>query len=88
MEDTIESFSLGMRRVPTCIAILGHDTDENILKSKMLLWANTGRGDFSHLNNVLINDNNVQEGVTLEQHVEGLKKKLEKKFYWKLIVQG
>ena len=60
----MESFSSEMRRVPTCIELLGHDTDANILKSKMLLWENTGQGDFSDLDNVLINDYN-DKGDTL-----------------------
>ena len=62
----MESFNPRMRRVPTCIELLGHDTDDNILKSQMLFWENTGRGDFCDLDNVLINDNNDEKGDTFK----------------------
>ena len=49
MEETMETFNTEMQRVSTCIELLGHDTDSNILKSKMLLWENTGRADIQYL---------------------------------------
>ena len=61
MEETMEIFSSTMRRLPTCIE---YDTDDNILKSRMLLWENSGRGNFIDLNNVSINNNFKDEKET------------------------
>ena len=67
MEETMETFNTEMQRVPTCIELLGHDTDSNILKSQMLLWENTGRGEFSDLDNVIFNKSNGEERDTMKK---------------------
>jgi hypothetical protein len=58
MGENIDIFHSNMCRLPSYKELQGHDTDENILKSRMLLWENSGRGNFPHLQNILINAGN------------------------------
>ena len=76
MEESTEAFNSKMRRLPTCIELLGHDTDDNILKSRMLLWENSGRGNFSDLGNVLINNSIVVEGKNFKTMCSNVEKEI------------
>ena len=57
----MEAFNSKMRRLPTCIELLGHDTDDNIMKSRILLWENSGRGNLTDLDNLINNSINDDE---------------------------
>ena len=45
-------------RVPTFLQLKGHDSHPEILKAVMLMWENSGRGNFEQMQNILINDKN------------------------------
>ena len=65
-----------MYSVPTAEVLQGHDTSEQILKSIMLFWANSGRGNFSRLSDVLItNDfNKEQKNVQMFRYYFNIQK--------------
>jgi hypothetical protein len=51
-----ENLNRNMYDVPPPKLLLGHDTSAHILKSIMLFWESSGRGNYANISNILINE--------------------------------
>lgn len=66
-----------MYNVPVKDALQGHDTSPQIIKAIMLLWENSGRGNFARLSDMLINDDLNNEQNSHDMHLNSILKELE-----------
>ena len=77
-EDGEEELARTMIKVPNFLQLKGHDCHPEILKAVMLLWENSGRGNFEQMQNILINDYNKNDNDIIEKNINLIKKEIFK----------
>ena len=77
-EDGEEELARTMIKVPNFLQLKGHDCHPEILKAVMLLWENSGRGNFEQMQNILINDYNKNNNDFIEKNINLVKKEILK----------
>jgi hypothetical protein len=66
-----------MYDVPPSNLLHGHDTSAHILKSIILFWESSGRGNYVNISNILINDDVKNEENSQSENVKCLQKEFK-----------